>query len=514
MTKYREILRLYNLGISQRSIALTCGCSRNTVKSTIERAQSINLTSVDTLSDEKVRALLFGDTVSNPLYRAPDYDYVHRELAKTGVTLKMLWDEYCEQCRLQRDVPFMYTQFCHYYRQYTYQHGATMRITHKPGEKTEVDWAGDTLIMKDSITGDLIPVYLFVATLPYSQYGFAYPALSQKQGAWVDAHIHMFNFFGGVTRTLTPDNLKTGIKSHQRDEVIVNRIYQEMAEHYGTVVIPTRVRKPKDKASVEMSVNILANWLIGKLRSKTYFALHEIQNDVQESLREYNDKSFQKKEGSRSSIFDQEEKQSLLPLPQYPYEIATWVTALVAPNYHITVDKMHYSVPYTYLRQEVNVRSTPRMIEIFYRDLRIATHLRLQGKTNQYSTTFEHMPPHHQSYVQWTPSKYIDWSNQVGPFTFQVMNSFFESAKVEALALQSAARLSKLGDQYSLARLEKACERALYHFVKPSIKTIQSILASKMDQHALPQRNEGIVAKNEEHGFVRGAEYYGGLQHD
>lgn len=247
MTQYREILRLHSQGISQRNIAVSCACSRNTVSKIILRAEELGIAwpLEKDLTDGELRQRLFAEVDKQPTRKYPDYEYIHREMAKSGVTLSLLWNEYCENCRSTQEIPLMYSHFCHHYQQYTMKTNATMRIGRKPGEELEVDWAGQTASIIDRETGEIITMYVFVGVLPYSQYAYVEAFNSQAQESWITAHINMYHFFGGATRILIPDNLKTGVDKASGHSPVINKIYHEMAEHYNTAVIPARVRKPQ-----------------------------------------------------------------------------------------------------------------------------------------------------------------------------------------------------------------------------------------------------------------------------
>ena len=242
MTSYREILRLHSQGFSQLSIAASCGCGKGTVQRTVEHAKKHDL--VWPLPSEMTDARLwelFSPSVENSgYYKEPDFEWVHREMAKSGVTLSLLWNEYCAQCRQGGELPYMYSAFCDRYRDYNVKNKATMHIERRPGEQMEVDWAGTTMELTDNMTGEIIPAYIFVATLNYSGYAYVEAFLSRNQENWIAAHVNAYRFFGGVARILVPGNLKTGVLKNTKTEVVLNRTYQEMAEHYGTAVSPSR----------------------------------------------------------------------------------------------------------------------------------------------------------------------------------------------------------------------------------------------------------------------------------
>jgi transposase len=334
------------------------------------------------MDDRALEAEFFGARRTSNARKQPDYEHVHRELSRSGVTLSLLWNEYCEICRLEGSLPLMYTQFCLHYRQYSVIHKATFHLEHKPGEHMEVDWAGTTMSLRDNVTNKAIPVYLFVAALSYSGCAYAEGFLSQNQESWISAHVNAFAYFGGVARILVPDNLKTGVVGYDWYTPVINKTYHEMAEHYATAVIPARVRKPKDKPRVEGTVGILSTWIIAALRNRQFFSLAELNKAVRIKLSEFNEKPFQKKTGNRFSTLE-EEKPFLLPLPAHSFEMAEWRVATVQFNYHIAVDKMNYSVPYEYIKRKVDVRITRNIVEIFYDGNRIASHSKLHGHPGQ-----------------------------------------------------------------------------------------------------------------------------------
>ena len=253
---------------------------------------------------------------------------------KSGVTLSLLWVEYCEQCRANGELPYQSTQFNKYYADFVHKTKATMRLGHKPGETMQVDWAGQTAHIVDTDTGEQLNAYLFVAVLPYSGYAYTEAFLDMKQDAWITAHVNAYRFFGGVTRILTPDNLKTGVVKNTKDETVVKKTYQEMAEHYGTAIIPARPRKPKDKAFVEGSVGVVSTWILAAVRNQQFLSLKELNLAIREKLTVFNSKPFQKKEGSRAELF-REEQLFLLPLPSTPFELSVWKVATVQYNYHV-----------------------------------------------------------------------------------------------------------------------------------------------------------------------------------
>jgi transposase len=514
MTKYREILRLKGMGLSQRSIASSCQCSRNTVSEVLNRASMLELAwpLADDVTEADLQYLLFPERTQTTTRKIPDCEHIHRELARSGVTLSLLWSEYCESCRLSHEIPLQYTQYCNYYRKFAATTKATMHIQRKPGEQMEVDWAGQTAMLVDSETGELIPVYIFVCALSCSQYAYVEGFLSQNQESWIAAHNNASAHFGGVTKILVPDNLKTGVEQSSWYTPVINKTYHEMAEHYGTAVVPARVRKPKDKPSAEGTVGNISTWILAAIRNQTFFSLTELNAAIAEKLDTFNRRPFQKKPGSRLSTFLDEEKHTLLPLPVSLYECALWKVATVQFNYHIAVDKMHYSVPYEYIKHKVDVRVTKGTIEVFYNHHRICSHPRLYGRSGQYHTMSDHMPDKHKQYVEWNTERFISWAKQVGPYTTVAVQAILAGYRVEQQGYKACMGVLKLADRYSLIRLEAACEKALSYTPNPSYKHISTILKSGQDTistESLPKEIQSTSNSAQQHGFTRGAAYYG-----
>lgn len=515
MTKYREILRLKSLGFSERNIALSCSVSRKTVAKVSARAQELNISWPldDSQTDAILEETMFPKTKSDAsTKRVPDYDYIRKELLKNGVSKKLLWTEYCEECRMNKEQPLMYSQFCYYIQQDEQKRRATMHIPRKPGEQVEVDWAGDPAHIIDPDTGEITDAYLFVGVMTYSQYSYVEAFINEKQRAWITAHVHMYEFFGGVAKILVPDNCRTAV-NHNKDWYTqeLNTTYHEMAEHYGTAIIPARVRKPKDKPNAEGSVGNISTWITAALRNEQFFSLSELNQAIREKLDKFNANLFQKKEGSRRSLFLGEELPLLAPLPATRYELAEWKQATVQFNYHISIDKMHYSTPYEYIKRKVDVRITDKTIEIFYNHNRIASHRRLYVRPGQYSTLMEHMPPDHQKYLEWNGDRFREWAKRIGNNTYEVVNAILASGRVEQQSYKSCMGLLKLADKYSVDRLEAACEKALSYTASPSYKSIKNILTAGQDK-TLPDKADTVKPESthNNYGITRGARYYGG----
>ena len=506
MTDYREILRLRSLGLNHSQIAESALITRPTVIKVLQKALAAELdwATIETLSDKELADKLFPPSGSQVCYKTPDYEYVQREMSKPGMTQQLLWFEYCDKCRDAGDIPYGLTQFKKYYREFVAKTKATMHISRKPGEIMEVDWAGQTANLTDSDTGELIEAFIFVAALPYSGYAYVEAFLDMKQEAWITGHVNAYNCFGGVTRILVPDNLKTGVIKHTKTELLLNKSYQEMAEHYGTAIIPTRVRTPKDKATVEGAVGNISSFILAAIRNQKFFTLNELNAEIRERLHVFNHKPFQKKDGSRATWFFSE-RESLIPLPQNSFELSEWKTATVSFNYHISVDGQYYSVPFDYIKRKVDVRITRNVVEVFFEGNRVCSHIRRYGRQGQYVTEESHMPPNHQQYVKWNGDRFRKWAAKIGVHTAAVIESILVRYKVEQQGYRACMAILKLADSYTSERLETACLKALSYTPQPNYKTIQTIIKSGQDKIS----EDSPPPVQLEFGFTRGADYYG-----
>lgn len=522
MSKEKQILQLHADKLSQRKIAVQLHVSRNTVSSVISAAQREHLDPVQIaqLDDHDLYLKLFPEKAYIPVQVEPDYDYIHKELLRDGVTLRILWEEYVDQCRDAQKPPYMYSQFCKKYSDFVDSNHLTMHIQHKPGDKLMVDWAGTKLQIYDRVTNETCNCYLFVATLPFSMYCYAEACMTMKEPDWINAHIHMFQFFGGSTKLLVCDNLKTGVlKNKKHEDPVLNRSYRELADHYGTALLPARVLAPKDKAAVEGTVGQLTTHIIGKLRNRRFFSLSELNEAVRQLLYDFNHREFQKREGSRWSVWKEEELFFMQKLPSMPYEFAEWKKATVQMNYHVQVDYQYYSVPYEYAKTDkkhVEVRMTRNLVEVYSNGNRICSHRRVYGRRGQYMTNPEHMPPNHQLYSEWNRERFQRWASGIGPSTRSVVDRIFDSYRVEEQAYKGCLSLLKLADKYSAERLENACGIALEHIPSPRYKNIRLILEAGQDkaknrEHEEPSSERIESVKQNTH--LRGAAYYGGGHH-
>ena len=506
MDKYKEILRYHHAKLSQRQIASVMGISRNTVAKAINAltAAGIGWQEVKPLTEAELLTRIFPKVDEATFQVQPDFEDLTTELRKPGVTKKLLWEEYVHNCQLTDRLPLQYAQFCVHFNRYLETNKATAHFEHEPGAQIEVDWAGQTINIIELDTGEISLAYLFVATLPYSQYSYVEVTGDMKQENWINAHINMFQFFGGVTPILTCDNLKTGVTKHPRSgDIVLNEQYRELADYYDTVVLPAKVRTPKMKPSVESTVGKVSTNIIARLRHETFHTVYEANLAVQALLKEFNDKAFQKRIGSRSEIFLLEEKQQLQLLPPDRYEYGIWKIATVQYNYHIAIDRMYCSVPYEYIKHKVNVRITQHLIEAFFQQTRICSHRRLIGQPGQYATNKDHMPANHRQANEWSAQRFIGWAKKIGPDTQTVIERLLDSYKIEQQAYNGCHSILKLADQYSQPRLEATCKKALSLIYSPRYRNIKLII------QASPVKLQPLVKDNQDHAILRGNDYYG-----
>ena len=504
MRKIEEILRLkYEGGLSHRAIGQSCAVSAGTVSDYVSRAKAAGLSwpLPEGVSGEKLEAMLFPrypQTAERQISQ-PDWAEVHKELRHKGVTRSLLWVEY----RQAHPEGYSYSQFCYHYRQWVKQLNPIMRQKHRAGEKVFIDYAGQTMPVIAPETGEVKQVQIFVAVLGASNYTYAEAHASQSLSNWIGAHVRMLAFLGGVPEVLVPDNLKAGVKSPHRYEPDVNPTYQEFARHYGVAVVPTRSRKPKDKAKVEVGVQVVERWILARLRHRTFFSLVELNQAIRELLTELNDRPMKHLGQTRRELFIELDQPALKPLPSQPYEFAHWKKARVHIDYHIAFEKHYYSVPYTLMGKEVEIRVTEKIVEIFHQRQLRAAHPRahLPGR---YSTRRDHMPPAHRAVSGWSPERFQRWAEEIGPQTGQLIAAVLDGRFHPQQAYRSCLGILGLGKRYGNGRLEAACRRAWSAGIH-SYKGVHNILKHKLDQVAAEQPPATSLPT---HDNIRGQNYY------
>ncbi|MEV7999354.1 IS21 family transposase [Arthrobacter sp. KFRI-F3372] len=508
------VLQLRAEGLSGRAIAASQGMSRKSITAVLEAADAAGVVwdDIASSSEGEVYARLFpGRGEHQSVFAQPDWDQVHREMARVGVTLKLLHGEYADSLAAAGEPVMGYDRFCRTYQRHVLVTGVASRVGHKAAQTVEVDWSGPTMQLADPVTGKPRTVYLFVACLPFSRYAFVEPAMDMKQDTWLRAHVAMFEAFTGSVPRIVPDNLKTGVIKHPREgEVVLNDAYREMAAHYSAAVLPGRIRAPKDKASVENTVAHVATWVIAGLRQQQFTSLPELRAAIIDRVAAYNAEPFQKRPGSRASVFAAEEQPFLTGLPAAAYEISRWVYGRrVGRNGHVVWERNYYSVPFANIGTTVDLRITDRVLQAYRGTERLTSHLLLpESAANEYRTNDADLPVG-EKYRQWDPSRAREWAGRVGPAAVTVVNRIFESVPVDVQGLDAALAVLRLSRRYSAERVEAACRLALAGRVRsPRYAHLQPILATEQDKAAgfRPPRDEPA----EHGGFVRGAEYYAG----
>jgi transposase len=421
MRKIREVLRLrLETGLSARQVAASLQLARSTVGEYERRFAAAGLIwpLPAALSDTELERRLFPPPP--PVCRAtravPDWAVIHQELRRPGVTLMLLWEEY----RAADPQGFAYSWFCEHYRAWAGKLDVVMRQTHRAGEKLFVDYAGQTVEVIERASGEVRRAQIFVAVLGASNYTYAEATWTQALPDWIGSHVRAFEYFGGVTEILVPDNLKSGVQRTCRYEPDLHPTYAELANHYGVAVIPARVRRPRDKAKAEVGVQVVERLILAALRHRTFFSLAELNAAIAVLLDRLNRRPFKKLPGSRCEAFATLDQPLLRPLPAAPYVFATGKRVRVRIDYHVEVDGHYYSVPYALVKQPLDARLTAHTVECFHKGQRVASHVRSHRK-GHHTTVSEHMPKAHREYAAWTPQRLVHWAEQTGSATTAVI---------------------------------------------------------------------------------------------
>jgi transposase len=458
MLKAREILRLkHELGLTLREIAKSCNCGKTTVSEVLERAKKAEIAWPVDLSDKQLMSLLYPPVENKNTIPEPDMEYVFYEMKKKHVTLMLLWEEYKEK----HPNGIMYTQFCERYRNFKKVNKLEMHIDHKAGEEVQVDWAGTTMSYVEPDTGEIKQAYIFVAVLPASAYPFVYAYKDTKLSSWIDAHVRAYEYFGGVPRVTVPDNTKTAVITPDLVDPLLNKSYNEMAKHYGTILMPARIKKPKDKAADENMVGNVSRRIIAALRNRQFFSIHEINQAIRDELLKFIKRPFQKMEGNRLSAFEKIDKPYLQPLPATKYEYASWKETKVQFNYHVDYEGFFYSVHYSYAGRHCSVRATSNTIEIFIGSERVAAYQRNYNKFKRYITLPEHMPEAHKAVSGWNPERFLSWAEKIGPNTRELIKRILESREYPVQTYRSCMGVMRLSKNYSSDIMERASQEAL-----------------------------------------------------
>lgn len=511
MKKIIEVLRLkYAARLSHEKIARACGLSKGTVNNYVSatQAQGITWPLPGGVDESRLEALLFPTRQPYSRLVEPDYFQMHQALKRKGVTLQLLWAEYvavhAERGYRYSQYCNRYSQYCNRYRQWRDRQKRSLRQIHLAGEKLFIDYCGPTVSIVDRHTGEVREAQIFVAVLGASSYTYAEATYTQSLPDWIASHQRALAFYGGVPALLIPDNLKSAVDLADRYEPGINATYADMAAHYATAVLPARPYKPKDKAKVEVGVQIVERWILARLRHHTFFSLADLNTAIAELLPALNERPFQGRTESRKDLFETIDRPALKPLPRDAYEYAEWRKAKPGIDYHIAIDKRFYSVPHALIGLALDARLTASTVEVFHKGQRVASHAR--HAHGRFSTLTEHMPKAHRAHREWSPGRFLDWAKSIGPCAAQVIELQLTDRPHPEHGYRACLGLLKLSRGYGKARLEAACERALT-IHSASYRSVASILKQGLDQQPLLEE-QSDQAELPLHTNVRGPGYY------
>jgi transposase len=503
MRKIRDVLRLSAGGMSKRKIAASLGVSPTAAGECIRRARRVGLgwPLPEEMTDEALESRLYPPPSSRARDQRPlpDWAGVHRELRRPGVTLQLLWEEH----RGADATGYGYSRFCELYRIWEGLLSPTMRQAHVAGERLFVDYAGTTLEVIDGATGEVITAQLFVAALGASNFTYAEATWTQGLADWIGSHTRAFAFFGGVPAMVVSDNLKSGIAKACFYEPAVNRTYAEMAAHYDTAVVPARPYKPRDKAKVEVAVQVATRWIIAKLRNRRFFSLANLNEAIAELVAALNNRVTRHLGASRQGLFDEVERSALKRLPAEPYVYAEWKQCRAGLDYHVEVGRHYYSVPHTLLRETIWARSTARTVELFHRGNRVAAHVR-SSSDRKHTTVREHMPSSHRRYAEWTPERIQRQADAIGPKTSALVEIILRERAHPEQGFRACIGILRHAKSFGGERLEAACDRAIEIGAR-SYTSVTSILKTNLDRNRPAPATDGPAIA---HDNIRGPGYF------
>lgn len=504
MRNVREILRQkLLLKRSHRAVGKAVRISTGAVGSVMIRWKKLGLTweQVEALSEDELEQRLYGPRLPSTAARPmPDLLWMFRELKRPAVTLERQHLEYLEQ----HPDGYRYSRFCDLYKEWLAKQRLSMRQDHRAGEKLFIDYSGRKPTVIDAVTGEAREAELYVAVLGASSYVFAEATWTQQLADFVGSTTRALEFFGGAPGALVIDNLKSGVTKADRYEGDVNRTFEEMARHYGTVVLPARPYKPKDKAKVEVSVQVVQRWILARLRNRTFHSLGELNLAIAELLDSVNARVTRHLKRSREQLFLELEKPCLKPLPSTRYAVAYWKTVKPNIDYHVEVFDHLYSVPYALRGEELDARATSTTVELFLRGNRVASHPR--SFRPGHTTVGEHMPSSHRAHAEWTPSRFLHWAGEVGPMTQALVQAILEERPHPEMGYRSCLGILKLSRKFGVQRLELACARAVRVRAR-SYRHVATMLEKGLESRPLPS-DEAPAAPPLVHENIRGRDYY------
>jgi transposase len=489
--------------MSKRQIAASLGVSATAAGDCIRRARRAGLgwPLPEGLKDEALEARLYPPPTAAAKDRRPQPDWaaVYRELRRPGVTLQLLWEEH----RAANPDGYGYSRYCELFRAWEARLSPTMRQSHVAGERLFVDYAGTTLEVIDGATGEVKTAQLFVAALGASSLTYAEATWTQGLSDWIGSHTRAFAFIGGVPAMVVSDNLRSGVTKACFYEPAVNRTYAEMAAHYNTAIVPARPYRARDKAKVEVAVQIATRFIIAKLRNRQFFLLTALNAAIAELVAQINNRMSRHLGASRRALFEDVERSALKRLPAEPYVFAEWKECRVGLDYHVEIDKHYYSAPHQLLREKVWARITARTVEVFHRGQRVAAHVR-SSANRKHTTVREHMPSSHRRYADWTPERLKRQAGEIGRNAAALVEIILRERAHPEQGFRACLGILRLAKTFGRERLEAACERALEIGAR-SYSSVNSILNNNLDRRrpATPADGPAIV-----HDNIRGPTYF------
>lgn len=508
MRQIKEISRLYlSQGFGIRGIARACNISTSTARTYIDRLEKLKLdfATIDAMGEDELKRLFGHRKSRRPQKPLPDLQYLAREMKKKGVTRQLLHEEYLQE----HPEGYGRTQFYQIYRDWIKKSQPTMRLNHKAGQNVFVDFSGAKPFYWDPETGQKVQVELYVAVLGASSYTFACAVGSQKVEDFVGSTIKAFEFYGGCPECIVIDNLKSGVTHACYWDPEINRSFAEMARHYNVAVLPTRVRKPKDKAKVESGVQNVQRRILAALRNREFFSLQELNEAILEETKKMNQRPMQLTGISRYELFKKIEKPHLRDLPPVRFSICRWKKAKVHIDYHVDVKKSYYSLPYRFIGEHVEIRYNERTVQIFHKGKPIASHMRVH-KAGQYVTQNSHMPHEHRYYLEWTPARIKKWGATIGPNTRDLMEKIMQSKPHPEHGFRGCLGIIRLSKTYSPERVEQASRRMMDLGVY-SFRSVKSMLARGLDK--VVSLDTAKTTEAIQHDNLRGGDYYDADNH-
>lgn len=506
----KQIITFKQQGYSNRKIAEMLQFSRNTLNTYIKKfeASPFDYETLSSFEPGKLRELFPTKTTIDNSRHGALMDYFSNSNLKPdspGFTILHHYGEYAQST----EKPYGYTQFVEHFNRRYKQPKGSMKLDHVAGREMFIDFAGKKLETIDPETGEVVPMEVFVAILPCSQYAYVEACKSQKREDLVKCLANALRFFGGVPTAIVPDNLKAAVAKSCKYEPEINRALKDFAQHYGCVICPTRSYSPQDKALVENAVNLSYQRIYYPMRAMSFFSLEALNEEIQRRLVDYNDHILQRKGASRRELFLCSDREFLQPLPQEDFELIEYKRAKVQKigYLYFSPDKSYYSVPYRYIGKSVQVQYTQSTVSVFYNHERIAIHPR-KGKRGEYITQKEHLRSTHQDYLDWSPAYFEKLASPHGAHVESYISRLLGHFSYPEIGYKRALGIIQLHKTYGSERLNKACERALLGD-SHSYQHIKNILENNLDR--LPSEDHETDPKDTHippHSNIRGAEAY------